>query len=238
MRKSEQGSVFFYILIGIVLFAAVTFAVNNMMRASSGQFNISTQEEMRIALSEVRQVVEEHKKTIQQIILNGYPVDSISAYDSTYYPYANTDCTVDNCKMYVVASNGISWYRFTLIHTGLTDVPNVTAQSPSFPNGVYWTWYADQGSTWPDLIYAIRIKKDFCNFINTTIGVTTDIDSTDNISLDIHALLTSGMRTSLGTLSHSAALTSVGEGGHLLHKPDGCIRKGAVYYYVAILYAT
>lgn len=238
--RAQSGSIFFYILLGIALFAAISYAISQAMRLGGGSMNVANEEKMRLVYSEIQQQVEAHRVAIRQMIANGVSVDAISAEVPVYYPHPNPNCTSDACKLYSPNGGGLEWYKHSILNSTLTDVPNEVDQWTYAPNGVYWTWYSYKGTSSPDLIYAARVTKDFCNFIDKTLGITADVDTFPPVTLGFLYVIGATPRDMIGTVDHIYSLTSPDQAAFLMGKSEGCFLRdpGHDYYYVALLYAT
>lgn len=225
----ERGSVFFFILLGIALFVALGFAVTSMTRSPSGQMkNGSSNEAMMLALTDIRAVVVSHRSAIQMMVANGITAKQLSGYVPTYYPVTSS-CVEDRCKIYHISGGGLSWYNFAKFYPNLADKVNT--------GGPYWAWYAYKGTTQKDLVYLVYVTKNFCNFINKQLGVTTDIDSLPAVTMGFFSMQSTQPSTS--TTAHNAALTT-GQAPYLANQSEGCVRRAAVpsaYFYVSFLYA-
>lgn len=214
-----------YIFIMAGLFAALSYAASSGFRLGSGEMRGVSEEKMRLALTDIQDVVEQHRVAAHVMLTNKVPLLRISGlYDegaTNYYPWNGTCGYVDmTCRLYAPEGGGIKWYKFTSLHPDLTDIPNEAGQF-YYPNGPYLTPVSGRGTESADLVYHVRVTKDFCNFINKTLGVTTaDIDTTDDVSIATHGMLGG----STWSTPHAVSFTSSGQGGHLLGKTAGCFR--------------
>lgn len=236
-RQSERGSVLFFILIGVALFAALSYAVTSSLRDSGGGAKTAANEEkMSLALTELRTTVVETRTAIQMIVSNGYAVDEIDAYTDSepdQYRYNNSLCTSDKCKLYKPEGGGIKFFPFSYLYPQFSSSPDSYTGTPQ---GVFWTWWAYKGTLQGDLLYRAEVTKDFCNYINKSIGIKADIDSFPVANIGSKFQL-DGHFAPLAT-GHEYSFTS-GHAGYLAGKSDGCARmqNAPFYVYVAFLYA-
>lgn len=243
-RQSEHGSILFIILIGVALFAALSYAVVGSMRSGAGNASSSmTEEKMNLALTELRSAVVDARTAIQAMTISGYALDQVDAYAEgptgvQYYPWSNPLCTKDDCKLYSPSGGGLKFFLFSKIYPQFSGVPNIV-DGFQYPQGLYWTWWAYKGTLQADIIYRVKITKAFCNFINKKNGITADIDSFPSSGAATEYQL-GGHFTSLAA-SHYYSFT--GDGGdepYLLGKSDGCYLATGTpneYRYVALVYA-
>ena len=107
--KSEQGSVLFYILIAVVLFAALSYAVASMMRGGGG--NVS-EEKASIYAAEILNYSKSLKDAIQYVrISNDCDETEISFDNAALTGYAHTPATRDECKVFHPDGGTMSYGR-------------------------------------------------------------------------------------------------------------------------------
>lgn len=239
----QRGGIFFTLLLGIALFAALSYAVTQAVRTSSGTLSISDQEEMRLALSELQDTVEAHRVAVRNMVLNGVPVDNISAEDrtgadSTYYPtaeryfYSNPNCTNAACELYATNGGPLNFYMFPVLHKGLTVEDDVGL---ALRHGIFWSWWEGKGTLATDLHYVETVSEEFCNFINVQSGINIDInDAANDVALATSMPLDGSVHGD-GAIGWQLGGSSVAP--YLSGKNQGCIRSSATYYYVAFVYA-
>ena len=214
-----------YIFIMAAIFVALSFAVSESFKVSDGTGRAVSEEKMRLVMTEIQDVVEAHRTALHVMLTNKIPLTTISGlYDEggvEFYSWNGNCGYVDmTCRIYAPEGGGLKWYKFTSLHPDLTDIPNEVDQI-YYPNGPYLTPVSGRGTESADLVYHVRVTKDFCNFINRTLGVTTaDIDTTDDVSAATHGRLGGATWSE----AHNLAFTQPGQGGHLLGKTAGCFR--------------
>lgn len=239
--SSERGGIIFFLLIGIVLFAALSVVVSQSLRLSAGDAAPGTSEKMSLALAEIRQVVEDHRNVVGAMVINGIQVKNISAYDATYYPLDNADCTSDACQVYNANGGGLKFFRFAQLYPGLTTV----SQTPfvgNMSNGLFLVPVGYYGSGAADLIYQVKVTETFCKFINEKIGITTDVTTTPLVSINTFNTLQAGTYAAQGTNGNTPGAFSyhANEGGFIYDHREGCFRTGApvVYVYFSVVAPT
>lgn len=97
-RKEESGNILFYILIAVVLFAALSFAVAQMMRGGNPEKN---EEVLRLQASEILQYVRGLTTGIQTIKIEGLDDGDIS-FDNPFVPGYTHACPDggDECALF------------------------------------------------------------------------------------------------------------------------------------------
>lgn len=242
-KHGEKGSIIFVLLLIVAMFAALGYVVSQSLNMGQGSMDKVSDDKMSLALSETRTIVMDTRLAIQNMVMNGVSVDTIDASSGSFYTWTNTDCGSSVCKLYDPSGGAMKWQAFPIIHPTLTDIPNNTTASPNHPNGLSWTLFAYKGSQKADIIYHIRVNKSFCNYINKSVGVTTDIDSLTAVGATFLYPLSAGMRVSLGSSTAPASAFNGDSSGssYLVHKDEGCVRTNVApigYYYVGYVYAT
>lgn len=238
-RQSERGSVLLYILIGIVLFAALSYAVTSTLKFSAGEKAGGEDEDrMGLALTELRNTALQSRTAIQMLVSAGNAVDQIDASaagpDGIYYSVANGLCGSDKCKLYHVDGGGLKFFVFSKTYPQFSASPNIVTGASQ---GLFWTWWAYKGTLQADIIYRVEITKPFCNYINRKNGITADIDSFTATSVATKQWLQGAFNTLAA--SDSASLAGDTEASYLMGKSDGCFLMAGSpkqYIYVAFVY--
>lgn len=106
-RSSERGNVLFLILIAVVLFAALSFAVTQSTR--SGGDDIS-KDNVRIAAAQITQYGTMIENAIVRLrVTNGCTDTDISFDNPIVAGYAHTPPQPDKCKVFHPSGGGVSW---------------------------------------------------------------------------------------------------------------------------------
>lgn len=108
-RHSENGNVLFYILIAVVLIAALSFAV-----AQSGRGNVQTLSKDRASLfaSEILEFTTNVANAVAQLKLRGCNADEISFENAIIAgDYAHSPLADDECKIFHPAGGGLSYTK-------------------------------------------------------------------------------------------------------------------------------
>lgn len=166
MINSQRGSLFFYILIGVLLFAALSYVVASMLR---GAGDYGGGEQAKLQAHAIVEYAEKAKITVQDMRLTG-----IAAADLVFLKLGDAGYTAAPHTNKVFHSNGGGLPIPTLIDAVVT-----TVLTPIV--GVYMTRTAidDVGTTEDDVVLSVRgVRADVCAKINDDLTGSTTIPST------------------------------------------------------------
>lgn len=189
---NERGSVFFFILIGIALFAALSYAITQSVRigtdASGGVSG--TTERNTATVTDLMQFLEALKMRIFEMGSNGVPDTQFDFKNDVYKMPSGSEVTAnnnatcintENCSVFVpYAPSGIN----PMIFLEAADKEAQTGNSlPKNGHGrVGEIDIKAVGSTAPDLVFIIQgIKPAICNLYNAKLGITTDYKDTTTL---------------------------------------------------------
>lgn len=171
--SSEKGSVLFFILIAVVLFAALSYAVSNMMRSgmSGGSTSIS-EERAQIYAGEILDYGRTVRQAVQSLrISNGCRDTEISFENNIVAGYTNGTNT--DCQIFHGDGANIPW----------------VSPAEDINDGSEWIFNGSNivdeiGTTLPDLILMLpNISTAICTEINTASGVSSiGTDATINFT--------------------------------------------------------
>ena len=106
-KKAEQGNVFFYILLAVALFAALSYAVS---RNNTGSTDIFTDEQAKLAAQEIIEYGNTVANAVQKLRLRGCSDTEISFENDVVGGYINANSPIDNsCHVFHVDGGGINW---------------------------------------------------------------------------------------------------------------------------------
>lgn len=106
MIRSERGSIFFYLLLGIALFAAVNFTVSRMGKSSGTQ--TFSDERARMLASEIISQGSVLAEAAAKMKLRGVPAEQY-LFNSNFDAYTNAACTTDKCKLFHLSGGGLDY---------------------------------------------------------------------------------------------------------------------------------
>lgn len=108
--KTESGNVLFIILVAIALFAALSFAISNMMR--SGNAEAISEQRASILADEILAYARDIRQTVQNLrISNGCEPEDISFENSVVAGYTHSPVADDKCKVFHPSGGGLSYIK-------------------------------------------------------------------------------------------------------------------------------
>ncbi len=179
MRRSERGNALMYVLIGVVLFAALGYALSQSSRGSTSAL---TEERTKLAASEIIEYGTIVANAVGQLRLRGFDSTEIS-FDNNFVSYPNGNCGDDTCKIFHPDGAGVV-YRVPD-----TDWLDTINPAPT----LYGEWYfpdkvcvenagtggsgCDSDDAYTDLVIILPyIREEVCVEINNKVGVTNPSD--------------------------------------------------------------
>jgi hypothetical protein len=161
---SQRGNVFFIILIGIVLFAALMFTFSRGVR--QGTESMSGREAELIA-SDVVSYGQKVQRGIERMIGRGVSESDISFANPVDTNYVNLNCTNDKCLVFSPEGGAVGW----------KDAPSGTNAGDLYffgPNrvGTVDGVTKNIGTTARDLVMILPVEPLICDSIN---GITSKL---------------------------------------------------------------
>lgn len=234
--SSESGNVMIYIFIAIALFAALSFAVANIMRSGSGNTN---KEARMLEASDVIQYGDALKRAVQGMRIRSTEDHQIS-FESPQLPgYApHASCSADSCRVFQAAGGGISYMA--------PDVGTIDPAGSADP--LYGVWFFPAGvcvenagtggascatdtDDNEDLVAILPwVKRDLCVQINERLGIANPAGEPPQAAGDAWP----GANTKFtGTFSEDAVIARGGA-------TSGCLRGNGTppstsYFYYKVL---
>lgn len=105
LLPDQRGNIFFYILLAIVLVAALTYAIASSLR---GNANVSN-ERNALTASEIVDAGSRLAESVTRLRLRGIAKEALSFENSFVTGYNHGGCTVDSCRIFAAAGGGLSW---------------------------------------------------------------------------------------------------------------------------------
>lgn len=197
-KYSQRGSVFVFLLIGVALFAALSYAISQSLRMGTDQTGSATgpSEQSTVSVSDMMQFLDALKTRVFEMTnMNHVPESKLDFKNDVYLLSNGNEISTNNnaacgaaatCSVFApYGTNGLLPMLFP------TASDHTLQSSPSLPQNGHGTVAEIElkgvGTTAPDLIFLIHgIKPNICNLYNSKQGIGTDYD-------------------------HSTTLTSIGE---------------------------
>lgn len=102
----ESGNVLWYILIAVVLFGALSFAIAQSMRGGGSTMD---EERTKLSASEIVDYGTVLANAASQLRLRGVKADAISLENPAVAGYANANCADDTCKIFALDGGGVTY---------------------------------------------------------------------------------------------------------------------------------
>ena len=130
-RFSEKGSVIFFILIGVALFAALSYSVASMIRQGSPE--MITEQKAQLMADEIMGYGQAIKGAVAEIkISNGCSDADVSFENPVVTAYEHTPAVSDNCKIFKGEGGGANYSK-----------PNTDwLDETYFASQTYGQWYS------------------------------------------------------------------------------------------------
>lgn len=181
----ETGSALIYILVAIVLFAALGVAVS---RINSGA-TPGNSESLQLQASEILQFSQAVRTAVQDISVNGVTETQISFENAIAAGYPNAGCATESCKIFAGSGGGLSYVKpqeqwLDSSHSAGANYGDWVFSGNNAVTGVG----TDGGSDTSVELLAILpyMKKDLCVKINAMLNIANpggnppqDDDTTD-----------------------------------------------------------
>ncbi len=107
INKTESGNILFYILIAVVMFGALSFAISQNNRGNVGAL---TKEKNNLAATDILDYTNVLASAVVQLRLRGYDNTEISFENDTVSGYTNPNCNGDTgCLVFHPDGGGIVW---------------------------------------------------------------------------------------------------------------------------------
>lgn len=168
-KKSEQGSVLFYILIAVILFAALGAAVSSMMRGPlSGSIG---KEKQGIYVTEILSYAQQISNAVRDLRISNDCEDTDISFENGFITgYEHTPAARDECKVFHPGGAGVAYVdpqADWLDHTQMSNAGYGEYYFSGKPAAI------GVGSTKKDIILFLNyVKTDICLKINDQAGVT------------------------------------------------------------------
>ncbi len=180
----ERGNILFLILLAVVLFAALSYAVT---RGERGQVKSISEEKAASYASVLLQRGALIENTVHRMLANGVPPLQLSWQDpaggSTADP--NTSCTSNACRVYYSGGGGIESLPVPLEATDPDASASWKLSTGEGSMGTTIVSIAGVGSGLPDAVLLWRsVRREVCDAINIAEGIYKKGDAmlNDNIS--------------------------------------------------------
>ncbi|MGB1077322.1 MAG: hypothetical protein ACPG05_03370 [Bdellovibrionales bacterium] len=174
MNNTQKGNVLFLILIAVVLFAALSYAVTQSTRGGGD----TSEETVGFQVAELQQVVANVRTAILRLKMNGCSNEEISVYSTMYAAPAGFDNVNTpvaggdfSCHIFHPDGGGVTYFREDKRDICIPTGCDTTVLSVTGNHSV-----VNVGTSLPELMYFVdRVTDEFCEAWNEEVGVGTPI---------------------------------------------------------------
>ncbi len=169
-RHNEKGNAFFLILIGVILFAALSFSVARGIR-SEGTSNL-TKRQADLAATDIVSHAQRLERAVSQLRRKNISENDISFDNPKVSGYAHTPPLADTNKIFNLAGGGAAWKSpmqnvndgSEWLFTGNTCIPGIGAGSTGC--------HSDTISNEELLAVLPNLTQTVCEAINSKLGIS------------------------------------------------------------------
>lgn len=159
-KNSQNGSILFYILIAVILFAALSYAVSTMMRGAGGS---ASKEQESLQADEVLGYAKTLREAIQVLRVTNNCDETKLSFERS--PFDGSDTTYVNAA----APTDFSCHVFHPQGGGIGAQTGSDGQDWIFTGGFY---VDDVGSSANELVAVLHIKRSVCEAVNNKLDVS------------------------------------------------------------------
>ncbi|MFP4386753.1 MAG: hypothetical protein ACLFRA_06035, partial [Alphaproteobacteria bacterium] len=172
------GNVLFYILIGVALLAALSYAVS---RTNRGSADSVSRERTKIATTEILEYADIIGNAVSQLRLRGIADTQISFENEAVSGYENSRCAQDGCRVFALDGGGVSYAapKSEWLDGSYSDEPHY--------GELYFSSSAmglDKGQNDRDdlIMFIPYLKKAVCVAVNEGLNIPLKVDATPSES--------------------------------------------------------
>lgn len=176
-RRTERGNIFLFILMGIVLFAALSFTIARGFRSdNTGRM---TQRDAVLAATDILSYTQKLENAVSKLRRKSVSENDISFAHSSNTGYTNPDCADDSCRVFSISGGGANWQTppqgaaSTWLFTGATCITDLGTgdatcadSGDSTGNEELIVTLSDDGNT------PAAIDQTLCETINERLNIT------------------------------------------------------------------
>lgn len=178
---SQRGNAFVYILIAVVLFAGLTFAITSNMQNSADK-EIS-EAQAKTAATQILAYASEAQNAINRMTMNGTEIDDI---DFTMPSNASFNNAPTINKLFHPDGGGLQYKNLPVNSSNLTTTP-ANAYYVGKDNNFEWTPTASR-----DVLFtAFSLKKEVCQELNRKISGSPTVPKVASTNLRVYLVSSS-----------------------------------------------
>ena len=208
--RSQRGNVLIYILIAIVLFGALIFAVSSSIR---GGMDTGEQEKSRLAAGALMEYSDQAKVAVQRMKLDGTPTASLSFLRPGEAGYTTAPHTA---KVFHPEGGGLPY------KTNWQDLDDSSAPTSTAVVAIVRNVVQGVGSTAEDIVFSVsHIGSDACSRLQQTVRGTST-------AYAISAAFSPVFETGATDLDNAVCASCVGV-------QAACVVNGGVYTFYRVI---
>ncbi len=217
---AQSGNVFFVILLGITMFAALTGALVQMDRGTS---NVSN-ERVEVAASQALRYISQLKQSVDFLYQDGVSEANIRfshpKADSQYGDIA----TNTNYQVFSENGGGLAY----------TQPPKDISASDIDYDFFGFSAAPQVGTSAPDLMVVMRnVNESVCNRLNEMVGYDKGATIPSDTGTCVYSSTTSDKFT--GTFTTGGSINDMGETDYNLPAYQACVACGSDYHFYSVL---
>lgn len=231
-RCREHGNVFIFILLGVVLFAALSYTVARGMRGDTA--NSISDRQAALAASDIITYAQRIERAVNKMRRKGISESDISFDNNFVTGYNHTPAQPDTNKIFHPSGGNVTytpplsdWLETFASAPDLYGewyIPDATRIFRLGPNGLDTVEAHNDSVSNEDLILVLPyIKQNICIEINKKLGISTD----DTIPQDSNNMWSVTEPKYTGTFTDSGVAIEAGGGGpSITNEPTACVEGG------------
>ena len=223
-HNSQSGNVLIIVLIGVVLFSALSITVARSMNDDSTRK--MSEREVELAVADIINFASAVERGVNQMLRHNISESDISFQNNVDSGYVNANCSDTKCRIFHPDGGGISWLNPP------ADVNDGTIWSFNARNLITGLGCdTESGDRCTELtMFLPNLYLDICQEINEKAGISVTTPPTDSDNAISDALKHTGDFTYANTIDDS--------GNTLLGKKTGCVQETAgtyLFYHVLLV---
>ena len=180
--RPDSGSVLFYILIAVVLFGALSYAVSSSMTADNT--GSVSEERAAVMASELMDYGRTVSEAVSRLRLDNCAMSDISFENNFSLGYENTGAPGDDhCNVFSLSGGSINWPNFTpdAFETKWASDPEYRKPIFTIKNQIPQIGSSGTAADNYDLLMIVEnIRQDICKTINQKLHKTTTITAVND----------------------------------------------------------
>ncbi len=175
--RAQRGNILFLILLAVVLFAALSYAVTQSTR---GGGNDASKESVKTKAASITQFFDQMDAAILRMKLTeGIPIEKISfeylmkSYSgSQFNNWANPNCSTDSCRLFKPSGGGVAPRTFEPYAVATPTGWQASWSAPGYMDFFTLQWPYAGTDAHDIIIRVLALEPPICTEINASLGIT------------------------------------------------------------------